>query len=757
MEFPICRLTVKELREIAKKMGLAHKGLKKCQLILLLERNGANQQEPEELEFPDVEVEYPDELDFSDVEDEYPDVVTQRLRFGDTKKDMIPYSKTKGKKSRGTKSTRTLTEEDLKNFIPRNVLKKQAKKNKFFELEEAVPSQSMYSKKPIDIKRNWNTNYKVGKYLPMLEFETEPDLPEEEITFKTNPYKVLGVNKSSSLEEIKRAYKKQSLKYHPDRLSNKSKEEQEKSKVRFQIINNAYQDILSNIEDKYSDEEMNRAREEYEKRQQEYERRMSELDKRFEEMRKESEEQSKQYKQEQKEKTENMMKNKKFRDRMIELDGMTKEKLIEEVNKITDKKNMKRQKLKSYGKYNLISKIVDYEYPDDDIIIFEEQMKEYIKEYKKKQPQPQQKKKSKIVPEEEELDFSDVIFEKEPKPKKSIPVQQESDELDFSDVIFEKEPESSLKKIKEIYEYKIPINKDYEYDYDKLPLKEQIEIDEAYLKQYEIKLNEIEILKENNLELSNRLSELKKLSKKKLEDFKQVKKLKKRQGGYAKVHMIGEILSDEFNIPFKVAIDIVDSTEIRGSIKSIRNYIPIKREMLEKGLEPRKPTPISRYKNEEPPQSKPAPIIEYTEDEMEDLQNNINILLDSPKEELNQIILEETGQDGRNLTEEQIIKKILIDVQGHPADIVNKMKIRLKKSTQQQSKQQSQPPQKQKSTLVNITILDKKEYDRIMSRPLSASIQRAYEEILTNKQFDKSNEIQAYVAENLKEERIIKY
>ena len=213
MEFPICRLKVKELREIAKKMGLAHKGLKKCQLILLLERNGANQQEPEELEFPDVEVEEPEE--YYDVEVEYPDVVTQRLRFGDTKKATISdsdFSETKGRKSRGTKSTRTLTEEDLKNFVPRNVLKKQAKKNKFFELEEAVPSQSMYSKKPIDIKRNWNTNYKVGKYLPMLEFKTEPDLPEEEITFKTNPYKVLGVNKSSSLEEIKRAYKKQSLK-----------------------------------------------------------------------------------------------------------------------------------------------------------------------------------------------------------------------------------------------------------------------------------------------------------------------------------------------------------------------------------------------------------------------------------------------------------------------------------------------------------------------------------------------------------------
>jgi curved DNA-binding protein CbpA len=584
----ICKLSVKELQAKAKSLGLATKGLKKCQLILLIERN------KDEEEFSDVE--------FEEYEEEYPDAIIQRLRFGDTKRATIPYSETKGKKSEITKTTRTLSKEDLKNFVPRYVLKKQAKeqrrmtmedvnvnprKNKFFELEEAMPSKLMYLKKPIepiDIKRNWKTNYKVGKYLPMLEFESKrpekrQDLSEEEITSETDKYKILGVNKSSSLEEIKRAYKKLSLKYHPDRLSNKSKEEQEKSKVIFQKISNAYQDILSVLEGKYSDKEMNEAYEEARKAQEEYERRMKELNKRFEEMRKESEEMSKQNKREQKEETENMMKNEKFRDRMIELYGMTKVKLIEEINKITDKKNMKREKLQSYGKDFLIWKIVNYEFPDDDIIIYEVEMKEYIKQYKKKQPQQKQKQKS----------------------KKPVPVSTHgAEEEEFSDVIFEEDPKPS-----------------------------------------------------------------------------------------------------------------------------------------------------------KPKKTKPAPIIEYTEDEMEDLQNTINIFLDFPRQELNGILLEETGQDGSDLTEEKIIKKILIEVNGHPANIVNKMKIRLKKSTQQSAP--SQPQQKRKSTIKYIQIIDEKGFSVMKNRPLSPSIQRAYEELYNNRQVDLSDEIQEHIAETLLDKKIIKY
>ena len=57
-------------------------------------------------------------------------------------------------------------------------------------------------------------------------------------------YSVLGVNKSSSEDEIKKAYKKLALKYHPDRNKNDKKAEE-----KFKEINEAYQ-VLGDSERK---------------------------------------------------------------------------------------------------------------------------------------------------------------------------------------------------------------------------------------------------------------------------------------------------------------------------------------------------------------------------------------------------------------------------------------------------------------------------------------------------------------------------
>ena len=59
----------------------------------------------------------------------------------------------------------------------------------------------------------------------------------------TKLYDTLGVNLNSSIPEIKKAYRKLAMKYHPDKQSNKSTEQKKKAEERFKEISQAY-DIL---------------------------------------------------------------------------------------------------------------------------------------------------------------------------------------------------------------------------------------------------------------------------------------------------------------------------------------------------------------------------------------------------------------------------------------------------------------------------------------------------------------------------------
>lgn len=62
-------------------------------------------------------------------------------------------------------------------------------------------------------------------------------------------YNVLGLNKGASEDEIKKAYKKAALKWHPDKFANKSDKEKTEAEEKFKEINEAYQ-ILSDPQKK---------------------------------------------------------------------------------------------------------------------------------------------------------------------------------------------------------------------------------------------------------------------------------------------------------------------------------------------------------------------------------------------------------------------------------------------------------------------------------------------------------------------------
>lgn len=61
-------------------------------------------------------------------------------------------------------------------------------------------------------------------------------------------YKTLGVNENATQDEIKKSFRKLSVKYHPDKQANKSEKEKKEAEAKFKEINEAYQ-VLSD-EDK---------------------------------------------------------------------------------------------------------------------------------------------------------------------------------------------------------------------------------------------------------------------------------------------------------------------------------------------------------------------------------------------------------------------------------------------------------------------------------------------------------------------------
>lgn len=60
---------------------------------------------------------------------------------------------------------------------------------------------------------------------------------------RVDPYKVLGLDSSATDEEVKRAYRRLAMKYHPDKVENMGEEVKKSSEAQFRMINEAYEQI----------------------------------------------------------------------------------------------------------------------------------------------------------------------------------------------------------------------------------------------------------------------------------------------------------------------------------------------------------------------------------------------------------------------------------------------------------------------------------------------------------------------------------
>ncbi|UCG14818.1 MAG: DnaJ domain-containing protein [Deltaproteobacteria bacterium] len=68
--------------------------------------------------------------------------------------------------------------------------------------------------------------------------QEEPAVPSGK-----DPYEILGVSRKATREEIKKAYRKQAQRYHPDRVSHLGDEFQQLAKQKFQEIQTAYENL----------------------------------------------------------------------------------------------------------------------------------------------------------------------------------------------------------------------------------------------------------------------------------------------------------------------------------------------------------------------------------------------------------------------------------------------------------------------------------------------------------------------------------
>ena len=60
---------------------------------------------------------------------------------------------------------------------------------------------------------------------------------------KRDYYEILGVSKSSTADEIKKAYRKMAISFHPDKVATMGEEYQKGAKEKFQQIQDAYEAI----------------------------------------------------------------------------------------------------------------------------------------------------------------------------------------------------------------------------------------------------------------------------------------------------------------------------------------------------------------------------------------------------------------------------------------------------------------------------------------------------------------------------------
>jgi DnaJ like chaperone protein len=73
--------------------------------------------------------------------------------------------------------------------------------------------------------------------------DSKDQFSEDNAEREWDPYRILGITRSASIEEIKHAYRELAAKYHPDKLEHLGDEFKVLAETRFKEIQQAYQEL----------------------------------------------------------------------------------------------------------------------------------------------------------------------------------------------------------------------------------------------------------------------------------------------------------------------------------------------------------------------------------------------------------------------------------------------------------------------------------------------------------------------------------
>lgn len=86
-------------------------------------------------------------------------------------------------------------------------------------------------------------NRRRGNYSSQSRSDSKDQYSENSAQWEWDPYRVLGIDRSASVEEIKHAYRELASKYHPDKLAHLGDEFKVLAETRFKEIQQAYQEL----------------------------------------------------------------------------------------------------------------------------------------------------------------------------------------------------------------------------------------------------------------------------------------------------------------------------------------------------------------------------------------------------------------------------------------------------------------------------------------------------------------------------------